>query len=118
MAGETTDRQRNRLNPLLCPVCSHQRALHVTDTRLPGEPVLCSAGVGMGNECGCDGQGQATARLYDRAARLLSREVAADWWLGANDYLAGARPVDLMKTERLDEVGSALDAAEQQGWGS
>lgn len=91
---------------------------HRPDARIPGCPTLCAGSVGNGEECACDGHGQATIGLYDRAARLMGREVSVDWWMGSNDFLEGARPVDVLSLGRLDDVDSALDAAEARSWGS
>lgn len=102
-----------------CAACLHGYDVHGSVERLPGSPWLCTAPVGMGNECGCDGHGDghATMRLYDRAALLFGREVAADWWLGYNQTL-GAVPADVLRLRRFADVSDALDTAEAKAWGS
>lgn len=99
---------------LACPACSHPIRWHYPDNRLPGNPVLCAEHVGMGNTCDCDGTGTRTIDLFDRAARLMGTQVAHDWFAGTNDYLEGARPIDILRTQGPARVAEALDAHQQK----
>lgn len=99
---------------LACPACSHPIRWHYPDNRLPGAPVLCGEPTGQGNTCACDGTGSRTINLFDRAALLMGTQVAADWFTGSNDYLDGARPIDILRTSGPARIDVALDAHQQK----
>lgn len=47
-----------------------------------------------------------------RALMLFPARVAVDWLTSSNEFLTGARPVDVLKVRGSAEVIAALDAAE------
>ena len=55
--------------------------------------------------------------VYSRAAMIFTSSVINSWMTGPNDYLEGARPIDVLKTRGVSEVLNALDAAEQIAFG-
>lgn len=52
-----------------------------------------------------------------RTHELFSGRAVCSWLSGSNQYLDGARPIDLITLGRCGEVLDALDAAEQGGMG-
>lgn len=55
--------------------------------------------------------------VFSRAAMIFEPSVIKQWMNGSNDYLEGARPIDVLKTRGVSEVLDALDAAEQIAYG-
>lgn len=55
--------------------------------------------------------------VRERAAQVWSPEVVDDWLYGANSYLDGARPIDVLQVRGPGEVLKALDAAEAGAFG-
>ncbi|MEJ7648137.1 MAG: antitoxin Xre/MbcA/ParS toxin-binding domain-containing protein [Nakamurella sp.] len=48
-----------------------------------------------------------------RAQLVFTPQVARDWLVGANSYLDGARPIDVLQLRGSSEVVDALDAVMQ-----
>ncbi|MBS4102787.1 hypothetical protein [Tsukamurella paurometabola] len=46
-----------------------------------------------------------------RAAEIWAPQVIQDWLVGANSYLGGARPIDVLRLRGPVEVLAALEAA-------
>ncbi|MUN62881.1 hypothetical protein GMA12_06955 [Kocuria sediminis] len=46
-----------------------------------------------------------------RVRKVWPHEVAEEWLHGYNDVLEGARPIDLVRRGRTDEVLAALEVA-------
>lgn len=55
--------------------------------------------------------------VFSRAALIFTPAVVRDWMTGANSYLDGARPIDVLRDRGAVEVLAALDAAEQLAFG-
>lgn len=51
--------------------------------------------------------------VAERASRIWPLSVVPDWLVGSNDYLDGARPIDVIRLRGPAEVLAALDAEEQ-----
>ncbi|WP_446666618.1 hypothetical protein [Flexivirga sp. B27] len=54
--------------------------------------------------------------VVTRAAQVWDRAVVNDWLWGANSYLDGARPIDVLYLRGPAEVLEALDVAESGGF--
>ncbi len=52
-----------------------------------------------------------------RAVLIWEPQVAIDWLVGANSYLDGARPIDVLRVRGSSEVLDALDAAAAGAFG-
>lgn len=97
----------------------------MTDTEPGSDPGSARAAIRLGFDSYPPGGGavdqflrdRRAGALRDRADALMGPAVAKAWWDGANDFLEGARPADLLALGRFEDVAAALDAAEQKVWG-
>jgi hypothetical protein len=56
-------------------------------------------------------------QVVARASIIFAPSVVWDWLRGSNDYLEGARPIDVLHIRGVNEVLEALGAAEQKAFG-